>query len=371
MQNRNEEDYQFLAENSADMVCRVGFDLVMQYTSPSCERILGWKPEEMVGKGPDAFVFPDDLPTVGAAHKRLLANGVDPVPTEVRMRRKDGSYAWMEVNARMAQREGDVEASGIVLIMRDVSGRLRLPREGEPSQHEDLTLHKAFSMTPVPMIIATLAGVRIIDVNDAFVAATGYSFDGLRGREVTEVGVLDDSTCRHIGAALGKTDSVRSMEVQLRTRDGTRLDCLLSVEVATVERQRCMLAVFQDVSERKRSEAELMQAIENVMQDSRRFGQAVIEKLAQLRQPRRIAQPEAELADLTSREREVLGLVCEGQTDDDISVMLGLSRNTVRNHVSRIYTKIGVHRRAGAVVWARTRGVLERELPQKQKKSRR
>lgn len=97
----------------------------------------------------------------------------------------------------------------------------------------------------------------------------------------------------------------------------------------------------------------------------------IVEKLAQLCQPRRIAHPEAELPDLTSREREVLGLMCEGLTDDDISVTLGLSRNTVRNHVSRIYTKIGVHRRAGSVVWARTRGVRERKSPGKRKKSRR
>ncbi|PLZ02703.1 hypothetical protein CY652_09210 [Burkholderia sp. WAC0059] len=391
MPKQDEDDFKFLAENSADMVCLVGLDLVMQYASPSCERILGWKPHEMVGKGPDAFVFPPDLPTVGAAHGRLLLTGADTVPTEVRMRRKDGSYAWMEVNARMAQREGDVVASGIVLVMRDISERKadESRREGvltastngprdrllpspdqENPQHENVPLHKAFSMTPMPMVIATLVDGRIIDVNGAFVAATGYSFEDLRGREIVEVGALDDSTWRRIGVALGKTDSLRSMEVQLPTSKRGLLDCLLSVEVATVESQRCMLAIFQDISERKRSETELMQAIESVMKDTSWFSQAVIEKLAQLRQPRRIAYPESELADLTSREREVLGLMCEGQTDDDISATLGLSRNTVRNHVSRIYTKIGVHRRTGAVVWARARGISEHELPKKRKKAR-
>lgn len=35
MQNQDEEDFRFLAENPADMVCRVGLDLVMHYASPS------------------------------------------------------------------------------------------------------------------------------------------------------------------------------------------------------------------------------------------------------------------------------------------------------------------------------------------------
>ena len=40
-----------------------------------------------------------------------------------------------------------------------------------------------------------------------------------------------------------------------------------------------------------------------------------------------------------------------------IAARLGLSRNTVRNHVARLYAKIGVNRRSGAVVWGRERGM--------------
>lgn len=391
MMRSQKEDFRFLAENSADVVCRVGFDLVMHYASPSCERVLGWKPEEMVGKGPNAFVFHEDLPTVAAAHERLMREGVDPVPTKVRMRRKDGSYAWMEINARKAQSDGG--ASGIVLVMRDISrrkpdeaehegglpisskhsaARLAPLRERELARHDDdAPFRKAFLMTPTPMVIAAFADFTIIDVNDAFVAATGYAYDELRGRGASEVRLLDERTCRHIAMTLRKSRSLRTMEIRLRTREGAHRECLLSVETATVDARQCVLAVFQDVSERKRSEAELMEAIESVMKDTNWFSQAVIEKLARLRQPRRVSGPDAELSDLTSRELEVLGLMCEGQTDEEISGALGLSRNTVRNHVSRIYTKIGIHRRAGAIVWARTRGVLEYELPKERARRRR
>ena len=393
MQNPDEEDFRFLAENSADMVCRVGLDLVMHYASPSCERLLGWKPEEMVGKGPAAFVLAEDLPVVTAAHERLSRDGVDPTPTEVRMRRKDGTYAWMEVNARMVRRDGSGEPSGIVLVMRDISQRkLRedaqqtlLPASGvvrdalhptlkserERTLHEsDERFSRAFAMTPLPMAIAVLAGFQIIDVNEAFAAATGYVPVELVGRKAAEIRLLDDFTCRRMETIFDKTDSVRDVETRLRTREGAFIDCLLSAEITVIDAQRCILVVFQDVTERKRSEDELMTAIESVMKDTTWFSRAVIEKLAQLRQPGRTNEPAGELADLTSREREVLGLMCEGQNDDEISRTLGLSRNTVRNHVSRIYSKIGVHRRTAAVVWARERGVLARETSQRHTRRR-
>ena len=66
--------------------------------------------------------------------------------------------------------------------------------------------------------------------------------------------------------------------------------------------------------------------------------------------------PERPRVELSAREREVLGLVGEGLDDPAIAERLGVSRNTVRNHVSRLYAKIGVNRRSTAVIWAREHG---------------
>ena len=67
---------------------------------------------------------------------------------------------------------------------------------------------------------------------------------------------------------------------------------------------------------------------------------------------------EGGLADLTARERQVLELVCKGQTNTQIAATLGLSTNTVRNHIATLYSKIGVNRRSAAVIWGRERGLL-------------
>jgi DNA-binding CsgD family transcriptional regulator len=57
----------------------------------------------------------------------------------------------------------------------------------------------------------------------------------------------------------------------------------------------------------------------------------------------------------------VLWLICEGRSDSEMSTMLHLSQNTVRNHIASLYRKIGVNRRSAAVIWARERAVTSHD----------
>lgn len=111
-----------------------------------------------------------------------------------------------------------------------------------------------------------------------------------------------------------------------------------------------------------------MAAIEAVMQDTSWFSRTVIEKLANLRQPHGSNKAQTDLKDLTAREREVLGLVCQGLADPEIAKQLGVSRNTIRNQVAAIYNKVDVHRRSAVIVWARERGFTGNEAATKAKK---
>jgi DNA-binding NarL/FixJ family response regulator len=70
------------------------------------------------------------------------------------------------------------------------------------------------------------------------------------------------------------------------------------------------------------------------------------------------AQPHADLARLTEREREVLGLVARGLSNDEIAGKLFLSPLTTKTHVSRIMTKLRVRDRAQLVVIAYESGLV-------------
>lgn len=58
---------------------------------------------------------------------------------------------------------------------------------------------------------------------------------------------------------------------------------------------------------------------------------------------------------LSSRERQVLGLMADGLSNADIAERLGISEKTVRNHTSNLFDKLGVWTRAQAIVFARER----------------
>ena len=218
---------------------------------------------------------------------------------------------------------------------------------------------KAFKLSPMPTIVSTLDEFRFLEVNDAFVSAIGYAEEEVIGRNAAQLHLWADPGAReHLEHSLEKTGSVRNMELQMRTKGGGLLDCLVSADIVTIHSQSCVLQVFQDITARKRSETDLAKAIEAVMQDASWFSQIVVEKLANLRQPQGSSKASLGLADLTPREREVLDLMCQGLTDNQIAEELSVSRNTVRNHVATIYGKLDVHRRSSAIVWARDRGFI-------------
>jgi DNA-binding NarL/FixJ family response regulator len=76
-------------------------------------------------------------------------------------------------------------------------------------------------------------------------------------------------------------------------------------------------------------------------------------------QPGRGRHVPAELAELTDREREVMALIAEGLTNDEIAARLVISPATAKTHVSRILLKLGARDRAQLVVMAYESGLVK------------
>ena len=141
--------------------------------------------------------------------------------------------------------------------------------------------------------------------------------------------------------------------------DRETIDCFISPAQLLIKGESLTVGVIQ--VEGPRQSPDLIAVIEGVLADSTSwFTRTIIEKLKAVGQPSPESNPRnstVQLDNLSAREREVLGLICEGHGDARMADLLGLSENTVRNHVAALYRKIGVKRRTAAVIWARERGI--------------
>jgi DNA-binding NarL/FixJ family response regulator len=83
----------------------------------------------------------------------------------------------------------------------------------------------------------------------------------------------------------------------------------------------------------------------------------VIERMAQ--QPGPDASRDARLAELTSREREVLELVARGLSNGEIAATLVIEESTVKTHMKRLLAKLGARDRVQAVIFAYESGLTQ------------
>ncbi len=217
---------------------------------------------------------------------------------------------------------------------------------------------KAFHMAPGPMAILTLDGFAFADVNGAFMTVTGWSREELLGRGEAELGLWgDQAACDVIERQLYETGRLRQVDIKLGGKGGPVGDFQLSAETTEIEGTGCVLTLMQDVGEHKQTETELIAAVESVMQDTTWLSQRIVERLATARRGGKAPAPGPEVSSLPERLRAVLALVAQGLSDDDIATRLGITRNTVRNHVSAIYGRLNIRKRSAVIVWARERGL--------------
>ncbi|WP_353468750.1 PAS domain S-box protein [Sphingomonas faeni] len=230
-------------------------------------------------------------------------------------------------------------------------------------RHSEERFTTTFSLAPVALAIGAIDGHRLCDVNATFTALTGYAADEIVGKPLDEIDLWETPALREaMEREIEAGTPIRDREVRLRVKDGEVIDCIVSTEPIMLGNAACVLWAMRDITTRKASERELVNAIEAVMKDTSWLSRSIMEKLARIRTPQ-VEPVGVGLDELTQREREVLALICRGLDDKSIARTLNVSGNTVRNHVARIYSKIGVNRRNAAAAWARARGFDGDSMP--------
>lgn len=110
-----------LVEHASDMICILDRETAIRYASPSIERVLGHRPEAVIGQHLRDFLHPDDRSAALAYIHHIGEQGGRPMPTEFRLRH--GSGEWRDAEALATNLLDNQSVGGIVLNVRDVSER--------------------------------------------------------------------------------------------------------------------------------------------------------------------------------------------------------------------------------------------------------
>ena len=122
----DEASSEFLAHNTLDIICRAGVDMVLRSVSDSSFSILGFKPEEMIGKRPHAFLLKADEGAFTPPLAILLSAHAKQQPVTLRMQSKKGDLVWMQFLYHPVCDAVTGRPTEIIIVMRDISDRKQL-----------------------------------------------------------------------------------------------------------------------------------------------------------------------------------------------------------------------------------------------------
>ncbi|HYL62616.1 MAG TPA: PAS domain S-box protein [Candidatus Methylomirabilis sp.] len=250
----SEDRYRDLVENSSDLICTHDLQGMLLSVNETPLRILGYSREEMLNKPLRDFVTPE-----GRAHcdtyleqvqREGVAKGFLPVVT------KSGEVRLWEYNNSL--RKDGVSSPIVRGLAHDVTEQKRAESALRRSEEK---FAKAFRSSPVEMMISTVDGGRLLEVNETLERNLGYRREELIGHSTIQLGLWTDPAQREaIVEEVRKQGRVVNREIRIRAKSGEIGYKLYSAELMHINEEPCLLAVSEDITERKRAQENLLRS---------------------------------------------------------------------------------------------------------------
>jgi PAS domain S-box-containing protein len=246
---QSEAKYRELAESITDIFVALDEKLIYTYWNKATEIITGIPAKDAVGKS--VFdIFPDDESARRAvnAYRRALATKE---PQHLVNERSLGGRDYVFTISAYPT------ASGICVYGKDVTRHRKLEKALERSEQ---WYRLIIDNTPIGIGFATLDG-RVVTYNKAMETITGYSAEDFN--KINLVDMYVDETDRDVMLQeLGRNGSIIDYPVQLKRKDGTKYDAVITSKLTTIENKQFVQTILHDVTERKRAEEALKESEE-------------------------------------------------------------------------------------------------------------
>lgn len=120
---QTELSYKFLTENSSDILSRNTVEGIFIYVSSACINLLGYEPDDLIGRSLFEFIFPKDLDTIQRVILKI--DEISDLNTiSFRFRKKNGTYLWLETMLRSLRDKKTGHVEELIAVSRDISERI-------------------------------------------------------------------------------------------------------------------------------------------------------------------------------------------------------------------------------------------------------
>ncbi|WP_159887912.1 PAS domain S-box protein [Paenibacillus puerhi] len=245
----SERHYRLISENSLDFISRHAGDdqATFLYASPVCRSLLGYEPEEMLGKSALSFVHPDDVFLVQAYLKDVLSQKGTAAFT-YRFRRKDDSYVYFETVSRYLKHE-ETQTWEIIATSRDSTERLRAEERLKESKSRYKSL---FEYNPAAVYSMNTKG-DYLTANANLEQLTGYSLDELIGMYFGPIVAEKDmaKTLYHFNMA--RQGYPQNYETTIIHKNGHPIEIsVANIPIVVDDKVVGVYGISSDITERKR-----------------------------------------------------------------------------------------------------------------------
>ena len=214
-------------------------------------RLLGFTREEGIGLTEPELKFWGNTLDRERVQAELEAH-YECLDYETELVAKNGEVLQTEISVRYVEIDGEL---CVLCIGRDITKR-RLAEAALKESEEKFA--RIFTGSPDGIVIISLADSRILDINDAFVISSGFSYEELVGHRVSDLPVFDDiAQLKRSTEIVVKEGSLQNFELTFRTKTGEQIPALVSATVVELEGEKSLVCIAKDNRAQRDTEAKL------------------------------------------------------------------------------------------------------------------